>query len=264
MSWWGKALGGVTGLIWGGPVGAVIGATLGHVVDRSSVRVSSRVRPGKEGRALRGAFFEATFAVMGYLAKADGRVSEKEIRLAEAVIRQMGLGATERRAAIELFRRGKRGELELDELLARLRRECHQRQDLIQVFLEIQLRAALADGSVSPAERDALRGIAERLGVAPAEIDRLIAQLSEGSSKRQRGAPAGEQAASLESAYRVLGVSRSAGPQQIKTAYRRLMSRHHPDKLAGRDSTDETLRAASQRTHEIREAYERIREARGF
>lgn len=62
----------------------------------------------------------------------------------------------------------------------------------------------------------------------------------------------------------MLGVDPQASEQEIKQAWRRLMSRHHPDKLAARGAPDAELAAAEQRTREVLAAYETIRERRGL
>src|SRR2546430_11931307 len=48
--------------------------------------------------------------------------------------------------------------------------------------------------------------------------------------------------------YRILGVDRKADDKTIKSAYRRLAGKHHPDVAKGKDSPD--------RVKEINEAYE--------
>ena len=70
---------------------------------------------------------------------------------------------------------------------------------------------------------------------------------------------------SADDAYQVLGVPRDAsGDAEVKRAYRRLLSQHHPDKLVSKGLPEEMMKVAAQKTHEIRQAYERIREARGW
>jgi len=60
----------------------------------------------------------------------------------------------------------------------------------------------------------------------------------------------------------VLGIERSANERDIKRAYRKLMSQHHPDKLG--DVPDELKRRAEERAREINAAYERVKAERGF
>jgi len=70
--------------------------------------------------------------------------------------------------------------------------------------------------------------------------------------------------AELGEAYRALGVEPDASDKEVKTAYRRLMNQHHPDKLVSRGLPDSMLESAKERTREIRAAYELIRERRGI
>src|SRR5690606_27510580 len=121
------------------------------------------------------AFFETTFAVMGHVAKADGRVSENEIRMARAIMDRLRLTPERVSAAINLFNDGKRPDFALDATMQRFVRVCRHRRDLHRIFLEIQLQAALADGAIQDAERHVLERVASHLGVAAWELRQLEA-----------------------------------------------------------------------------------------
>src|SRR5690606_10353061 len=68
--------------------------------------------------------------------------------------------------------------------------------------------------------------------------------------------------AQLQNAYRVLGLAPTADDAEVKKAYRRLMSRHHPDKLMAKGLSPEMIKMATQKTQQIKSAYEQISESR--
>ena len=268
MSWWGKMVGGAFGFMLGGPLGAVLGAALGHGFDKGLTEVGERLEwaPGDQER-VQTAFFTATFFVMGRVAKADGRVSRDEIRLAEAVMAEMDLDADMRRTAISLFNKGKAGEFPLDDVLADFRRECHGRSTLLRMFVEIQLQAAYADGELSREEDELLWHVCARLGFTELDYRRLRRSVEAErhfAGAGGAGAGAGPREPSVADAYAVLGVPRSAGDAEVKKAYRRLLSQHHPDKLVSKGLPEEMMKVAAQKTHEIKLAYERIKRERGM
>jgi DnaJ like chaperone protein len=280
MKWIGKVVGGFLGLAAGGPFGAMLGTALGHGVDRGIERLqrNAQLPPGDRQR-IQSAFFTATFATMGHLSKADGRVSEAEIALAENIMTQLRLSPEMRSAAIKLFQQGKEPDFDLNAVVETFRRECRGQRALIQMFLEVQLQAAYVDGEPNPGQRRVLNQI--RSGLRIPEI--LFRQL-ETLVRLQRqfgasaGAGAGAQGArggagggwrqapsrgpSLKEAYALLGVSPKDSDATVKRAYRRLLSEHHPDKLVSKGLPEEMMKMAAQKTHEIRRAYEMIQEAR--
>lgn len=261
MSWWGKIFGGAFGFMIGGPIGALLGAALGHSFDRGV----NGIEAGRGGRQERvqAAFFTATFSVMGRVAKADGRVSEAEIGLAEELMRRMQLNPEQRQAAIRLFNEGKKAGFDLDGVLRQFRQECGRRASLMQMFVELQLQAAYADGQMDPAEEQLLLHVCRVLGF-PEQRFRLLARMMGGEYRAHQRGAAGRQQMGLDDAYAILGVSKNAGDGEVKKAYRKLMSQHHPDKLVSRGLPDEMIQVAKEKSQDISRAYERIKESRGL
>ncbi len=264
MSWWGKMLGGAFGFMLGGPLGAVLGAVLGHNLDRGmdGLKGVDPLHPGDRER-VQTAFFTATFSVMGHLAKADGRVSEDELDLARMVMDQMDLNQKLRHTAMRLFEQGKSADFPLDDVVDQFRRECHRRQTLIQMFVEIQLQAAYADGVLHRDEERLLLHICRRLGIPEFLFRRLEDMIKAEGRYAGRAAPR-PSGPSLQDAYSILMVSPNSSDDEIKRAYRRLLSQHHPDKLVSKGLPEEMMKIAAHKTHEIRQAYEQIKEARGL
>ncbi|MCU7915783.1 MAG: co-chaperone DjlA [Candidatus Thiodiazotropha sp. (ex Gloverina cf. vestifex)] len=266
MSWWGKLVGGAFGYMLGGPLGAVLGAALGHRFDKGIQGLpEDRVArgPGDQER-VQAAFFTTTFSVMGHLAKADGRVSQDEIRLAQAVMSQMSLSDEMRQTAIKLFNEGKSADFPLDDVIEQFRRECHRRQTLIQMFMEIQIQAAFADGQMDQQEESVLLHICRLMHVSEFTFRLLVQRVR--AEAHYAGTGAGGRAQpkplSLEDAYDILNVSANATDKEVKRAYRRLMSQHHPDKLVSKGLPEEMMKMAAKKTDEIKKAYERVKEAR--
>lgn len=263
MSWWGKLAGGSLGFALGGPLGAMIGAMLGHHFDKASEGRHERqigFDPGSQERT-QAAFFTATFSVMGCIAKADGHVSPQEIRLAKQVMAEMNLNESQREMAIKLFNQGKHADFALDEVLEQFRRECGRKATLKQVFIEIQLQAAYADGVKHPAEEHILKHICTMLGYPPY----LLSQLESLIFAQQRGYQQAGHVSSeseLKNAYRILGVGSSASDDEVKKAYRRLMNQHHPDKLIAKGLPEEMIKIATGKTKEIQKAYDLIKTLR--
>lgn len=268
MSWWGKVIGGAFGWMLLGPLGALLGAALGHKFDTGLERLEHDGGASAGGWSARErvqtAFFTATFAVMGHVAKADGRVSEDELDVANELMQRMGLNAEQRELAQNLFRQGKAPEFDLDAVLDQLRDECRGRPDLVQVFLEVQLTAAYVDDEIHDAERRVLERIRRRLHVRPVHFQRIEALVASQFQHRHAGRARGPAKPRLSDAYAALGVSRDASDEEVKRAYRRLMSRHHPDKLVAQGLPEEMMEVATEKSKEISLAYERIREARGL
>lgn len=265
MSWWGKVLGGAFGFMLGGPLGLLIGAALGHGFDRGMEGAGERPPGASFDRRERTqmAFFTATFSVMGHIAKSDGRVTPDEIALATQIMSQLGLQADMKAFAQRLFNEGKRSGFPLDAVLEQFRSECHRSTHLIRMFVEIQLHSAYADGSVHAEERRILEHVCRRLGVSKHELDQLEQLIQAGIHYRESaGAPSARM--SLDEAYGALGVSKDSSDAEVKKAYRRLMSQHHPDKLVAKGLPEEMMRLAKEKTQEIKAAYDRVKDARGM
>ena len=251
MAWWGTLLGGTLGYMLGGPLGAMLGVALGGNFDRG-LGLSDSAGSGDQER-VQAAFFSATFSIMGHIAKADGKVTADEVASARNIMNQMQLNSEQLSAAKKLFNEGKKAEFPLDAILFQFKKECHRRRNLIQMFLEIQIAMAMADGQLHPKEKQLIYHIGQQLGFAQTQIDQLF-QIASGSAHSQH-----DKSLSLNDAYAILDVKSSDSDADIKKAYRRLMSQHHPDKLVAKGLPEEMIKIATEKTQEIHKAYDLIK-----
>ncbi|NAX19809.1 co-chaperone DjlA, partial [Vibrio sp. V39_P1S14PM300] len=264
-----------------GPFGAILGIFIGHQFDKARRMSQAGFRTGAFGSGpsqteKQEEFFKAAFAVMGHVAKAKGQVTPQEIELATIMMDRMNLHGEQRRAAQDAFRDGKSPDFPLESTLERVRISTGGRFDLLQFFLELQISAAFADGSLHPSERNVLHKIARGLGFSSEQLEQRLRmqeaafrfQHGGGQQSGQRSHQSGWQQASqanhLADAYDVLGVSESDDAKTIKRAYRKLMNEHHPDKLMAKGLPPEMMNVAKEKSQEIQNAYDLIKKVKGF
>ncbi|GLS89157.1 co-chaperone protein DjlA [Psychromonas marina] len=267
MRIWGKILCAFFGYMLGGPIGLLFGLWLGHRFDRASAR-NFNIQNGLFGNSATSQekqklFFEATFSVMGHVAKAKGQVTQTDIQVANAYMDQMRLQGEARSQAQSAFAEGKNADFPLEQTLAEFAQMVRGDRNVLQMFLGIQVQVAFSDGSIDQKEKAILYTIAEQLGFSRIELDRLL-QMIEGQQHYHQGQQQQQQQASADDAYKILGIDETATDKEVKRAYRKLMSQNHPDKLASKGLPEEMMNLAKEKAQDIQQAYETLRKKRGF
>jgi len=248
--------------------GALLGLYIGHRFDRSmSQNFSnqggfSKFFVNKDSFTNQAVFFHAVFSVYGHIAKASGKVTAQEIDAATALMDKMGLTGDKRREAQAAFSEGKSNDFPLEETLKEFKQSSFGQRDILQLFLEVQLQAAFADGSLHSKERVILHTVAKILGFSARDIDKLLQQLEAQMNYHRQQASTNESGPSIDAAYDILGVKSEDDDQTIKKAWRKMMSQHHPDKLAAKGLPPEMLEIANQKAQDIQAAYEKIKKQR--
>jgi DnaJ like chaperone protein len=291
MSFWGKVLGALFGFMFLKHfLGIVLGLVVGHFFDKAYSQNFNRM--GGFGRFFsdqnslkqQAIFFHSLFSALGHLAKSDGKVTDREIQIATSLMDEMQLTGDARREAQDAFREGKARDFPLADMLKGFYEATHGRRDILQVFLEILIQAAFADGQLSQEEYVVLEKVAKPLGFRRRDLDYLISMFEaelrfrqrEGQQGDQRGQANGRRRQShqqqapysaqqtLDDAYRILGVSASDDEKTIKRAYRKRMSEHHPDKLISKGLPEQAMEIAKKKAQDIQSAYELIKQRRDF
>lgn len=275
----GKLLGALFGFIFLGFFGAIVGVIVGHFFDRGMQQHWQS--SNQSNTDVKHQFFQTAFAVMGYVAKADGHVSNRELQVARMAMQRFGLEGERKLEAMRQFNRGKQPDYDVNSALAQLRQRCPYRH-LLEMFLELQVQTAYVDGQPSTALKQILQQMSQQLGLGVVDFNRIEAIMS-GAWQRQhqgyhqqhrhgyrqqqhrqqyRHPPPPRNA--LQDAYTLLGVNAQATDADVKKAYRRQMNKNHPDKLAAKGLPDEMLELATEKTQKIKTAYELIKQARGM
>lgn len=269
---WGKVIGTILGFIVGRWIGAVVGFLIGHMFDlglSQQALLEGIFHPAAKRNKIQQAFFEATFQIMGYVAKSDGRVSESEIAVVELLMRNLQVTGDAREQAIHFFNEGKKDGFNIDERLVALSKFFSRNKALLQVFIEIQLQAAYAEGGMADAKKAVIIYVCERLGLNRDVFARLnnMHQAEEKFKQYQRQRyyeTFQKMRANSETndAYQMLGIDSKASDAEVKRAYRKLMSQHHPDKLIAKGLPESMVAIATEKTQDIQKAYDSIMESR--
>ena len=274
----GRILGTLFGFMFARIPGAILGYIVGHFFDKgysqdfNQMGGFSRFFTNQDELKQQAIFFHTLFSVMGHIAKADGKVSDAEIRIASQLMDQMGLDGDTRREAQAAFREGKAADFPLKQTILEFKQSCHGRRDIMQVYLEILIQAAFVDGKLDKAEQLILENVAQYMGFKQNELLYLLSVFEaelrfrrgqQGQrSSQQRSSYSSQQ--SLSDAYKILGMGPNDDDKAIKKAYRKLMSEHHPDKLVSKGLPKQALELAKNKAQDIQAAYELIKEKRGF
>ena len=255
-----KLIGVIAGYYFFGFFGALIGLFVGSFFDRMRGYGLGAMNPLQN--ALRqGVFLETVFLSMGKLAKADGVVSQDEIAHVEQFMQKLGMTAEHRMQAIAWFKQGANPEFDINPTCKRFMAICGQTKNLKQVLLVYLIVMALADGHFHPAEEALLAGIASRLGYDQAAFKQMLDMVLNQSHFTGGQANA---AAALDDAYKALGVTKDSTDQEIKRAYRKLMSQYHPDKLIGQGVPEDMIAMATEQAKEIQLAHDLIKKNRNI
>ncbi len=269
MNHWGKIIGGILGYLVGGLPGVPIGLLLGAFSDKyikttkppTFTQVSPQILVGS-----RKEFIAASFSVLGYLSRSSGNLDGKNYGYAGHVLNKMNWPKEKWREVLRLYEEGKEPEFSLHSMVGTFYVACRDQPVLMEMFLEILLYAVLVDGEMSDAEQNIILNICYQLDFTTADFERLVkvinneyhqARLQQNNKSNKRASKE-----KLRDAYAILNTTPDASDKEVTLAYRRLTSKHHPDKLVSKGLPDEMLKVAEVKTREIRAAYERIRATR--
>lgn len=260
-SYWGKLFGAFFGFLIGGPAGALFGIIIGNFFDRGLVEHFNRPYTTFQDESnphVQTLFIQTTFMIMGYIAKAEGRVSEDAIDVAKTFMQDLQLNKTQIEMAKNAFNTGKKSDFKLVETLLPFKHTLQAHPHLIMTFLNIQYRAIQNQGFTYKKLR-ALNQVLQVLGFAPIQEQ---ARYYDNSDRSYTSAYS--TTSSLAEAYSILNLEQHASKTTVKHAYRKLISQHHPDKLIAKGKSEAEIKRANEKTQKIRKAYETICAAKGW
>jgi len=250
MGWMGKIVGGTIGFALGGPLGAIFGTAFGHAFDTGteldSPRDGQRLSRVEQNQLT---FFVAAFSMLAKLAQSDGRVSPEEIDSIETFMeKDLRLNVESRQVAVNIFRTALNAPGTFDDFARQFYEEFHDQPQMLEVMIEVLLRVAVSDGSMTGKEEELILVAVNTFRFSSIRYNQLKAKHVKNADK----------------AYAVLGCSPDDDDDQVKRCYRQRVQEYHPDKIAAKGLPDEFTRFAQDKFREIQEAWEEVKAERGI
>lgn len=255
-----KIIGVILGYYFLGIFGAFIGYLVGSFIDRYRAYGMGAINPLTNAHR-QTVFIETVFILMGKLAKADGHISQDEINHVENFMQKLGMSSSHRQLAIALFKQGASPGFDIESKLKEFMAVCGHTNSLKQMLLIYLIVMALSDGVLDAAEEGLLKDFALHLGYDQSAFQQLLGMVL-GQSHFAGGQATS--ASALDDAYKALGVSKESSNQEVKRAYRKLMSQYHPDKLMGQGVPEDMISMATAQTQEVQAAYDLIKKSRNM
>ncbi|GAB1308176.1 co-chaperone DjlA [Urechidicola sp. KH5] len=241
-----KWLGAALGWSVGGPIGGIIGFVVGNFIDGFSASDVKNAREFQEGaRSTQSGDFEISLLILSAVViKADGKIDQRELKYVRSHFVQM-YGYERAQHAFKLFNGIiKNNKISTRQVCIQIRQHMTHatRLQLIHFLFGI----AKADGHVNKDEVEMIHKIANYLFINQNDFESIKAMFYDG----------------IGNAYKILEIEKTASDADVKKAYRRMVKKHHPDKL--QHLGEEHVKGAEDKFRQIQKAYESIQKERGL
>jgi len=259
MGIFGAIVGGLVGGIFG-PIGVILGAAVGSNVTSGRLNTDPYSGGGRRVSARSARDMQMVFAVAlttlaAKVAKADGKVTQDEIRAFDSFLQQsLHLSVEDRKIAARVFNEARHTVTPVSEFTHQIRGLFRTQPERLHDIVSILLAVALADGHLHEAEEILIQRISRDFGMSDADY-----QSCKATFNAQHGGPA-----TAASAYEVLGVSPTVSDAEVKSAHRKLVREYHPDTLQSKGLPEEFMEYANDKMAAINDAWARIKKERGI
>ena len=207
--------------------------------------------PSYDPRQAQQTFMVAMISLAAKVAKADGQVTNDEIRSFDRFLKDnLGLNAEDRKVAARIFNQAKDSPIPAEDFARQVRDLLGHQPDRLRDLVSLLMNIAMADGHFDPKEERLIRSIANAMGLSSRDFEEAKSMFNP--------------TADLSMAYATLGVLEESGDKEIKTAYRRLAKEYHPDVVANKGMGEDFQKFAAEKMRAVNSAYDAVKEARGI
>ena len=239
MSIWGKIIGGATGFAFGGPIGALLGGVAGHAIDK----IKTKKKLPEETALKQIGFTIGVIVLSAKMAKADGKVTEEEIR---AFKEKINVPDNEIKNVAKLWDQAKKTTDGFQIYARQIANLLEKNSSVLEELLKLLIIIALADGKITISEINYLEKVGNIFGFSKEDFERIYSSKSGVSTDP----------------YQILGVSRDASIDEIKQKWKQLAINHHPDRLISQGIPEDLIHKSTSRLKEINNAWDTIQNKR--
>ena len=198
-------------------------------------------------------------AMLALISKADGRISEEEVDVASRCLRSLGLAENEYQRCVEAFNSVKYPSTDMFRMYASDYASIMQTEARVLLY-EMLWIVASADSVLDAGEDELLRMATSALNIDGSYYQYFKRRYF--GPDHASGQSANEADSKVQSAYARLGCSPTDSDEALKSAYRKLAMRYHPDRLRAEGVPDGMIEVANRSMSEINAAWELIKRDR--
>jgi len=259
MRWRGILIGGALGFAAAGPFGAVLGALIGGALDDGPRTVSRNQLHGAGAESFsktdRSFLFVLNLVgLMTVVARADGSLDNREVRAMRLFFEGLGFRGEDLNTIRQLMKEAVGADLNLLGICIEYERISTYEERLL--MLRALYLVAAADGVIHQAEQSVIQRVVSHMGIGEADHHSIRSEFQRRRRPRSTGT------ATAAEAYSALGISPGASDDEVKTAYRAMARKYHPDRV--NHLGEEFVKMATEKFQAIHPAYTAIRKQRGF
>ena len=243
-----KWLGASLGWSFGGPIGGILGFALGSFIDgfsEADIKGYRQTTQGNKRPITSSGDFEISLLVLAAVViKSDGKIDRKELDFVRRSFTSM-YGAARANKAFKLFNGIiKKNDISTRQVCLQIRQRMDHASRL--QLLHFLFGIAKVDGLVNEHEMQSIHRIAGYLYINQRDFESIKAMFYN----------------EVNSAYKILEIDKTASNDEVKKAYRKMVKKHHPDKL--RHLGEEHLKGAEDKFRLVQTSYEQIQKERGM
>ena len=220
------------GLGWalGGPLGAIMGYAIGSMTSKNT-------------NTQRGDFGAAMLVLFAAVMKADGELKKTELEFVKRFFIE-NFGVQYAQEIMPVFKKILNQNINIQDICKQIK--VHMDMPSKLQLIHILFGLSKADNQIHKNEINVISDISNFIGINDSDFSSIRAMFVRDT----------------KGAYEILGVTQSQTNQEIKSAYRKMATKYHPDKVS--HLGEDFAKFAEEKFKSVNDAYQQIKKERNI